>query len=358
MVIQDGSCDMQQLLNESTVVSYSGGVPPTLLTQSPVTPELFNHLAKMEETAEKLSGVFTMSRGTAPSGVRAAQALRVLEEQEDKRAYITATKYNNAALIENARMTLSVAGTYYDNSDGRLINIIGKDNEYKIMQFETASLSRPFIFRIENTTALSQSPAARIDDITDLMQMQFSPTSILTREQAIQLLDLTAADQFKDIATRAIKCAQSENDDFLAGRPVKPPTSFEDLVAHWKIHAQIFQSRNYKEVVPPERQAALEEHFLTTEYLMFEKGYGLQDSMGMPIKPGNPNFAMRLSVECPDFPLLLTTPLPLALGQMTTNAGTGGPYPQATGVITPAPVMNGANPAPPPIPGGPPPNVR
>ena len=47
MVIQDGSCDMQQLLNESTVVSYSGGVPPNLLTQNPVAPELFNYLGKL-----------------------------------------------------------------------------------------------------------------------------------------------------------------------------------------------------------------------------------------------------------------------------------------------------------------------
>lgn len=366
--MQDGSCDMQQLLNESTVVSYSGGVPPTLLTQSPISPELFKYLDKLEETAEKLSGVFTMSRGQAPSGVRAAKALRVLEEQEDKRAYITAIKYNNIGLVDNARMTLSVAGTYYDDSDGRLINIVGRDNEFKIQQFQAANLSKPYHIRIENTTALSQSPAARIDEITELMAIRFDPGAPLSREQFVQLLDLTASEQFKDIITRATKCAQSENDDFFAGRPVSPPLETEDLVAHWKVHAQAFQSREYKELTPPPIKAEIERHFYTTEYLMWEKASGLTDAMGMPIRMGNPIFAQRLALECPDFPMLLKTPVPSPmLGMMPPPAnglGPGGPMPPANGLLEPSPLETGApvalggSGAPPPLPPTLPPNTR
>lgn len=364
IVMQEGACDMQNLLNESTVVSYSGGVPPSLLTQNPVAQELFQYLDKLEQSAEKLSGVFTMSRGQAPSGVRAAKALRVLEEQEDKRAYITAVKYNNIGLVDNARMSLSVAGTYYDNADGRLAQIVGRDNEYKILQFQTANLSKPFHIRIENTTALSQSPAARIDEITELMQIRFDPTAPLSREQFINLLDLTADDQFKDIVTRATRCAESENDDFLAGRPVSPPTETEDLIAHWRIHAQAFQSREYKEMVEPQKKALLEEHFLVTEYLMFEKANGIMDSMGMPLRMGNPIFAQKMAMECPDFPLLLKTPTPPPMLMAGGGMGPGGPLPQASGTLQPAPLgggaplEGGAPAAPPPLPPEPPNNVR
>lgn len=341
-IMQDGSCEIQQLLNESTVVSYSGGVPPTLMTQNAVAGELFQYLNKLEETAEKLSGIFTMSRGQAPSGVRAAKALRVLEEQEDKRAYITAIQYNNIALVENAKMTLSVAGSFYDDSDGRLAQIVGKDNSYKIIQFKTANLSKPWHIRVENTTALSQSPAARIDEITEIMQIRFDPQAPISREQFVQLLDLSASDEFKDIVTRAIKCAQSETDDFLAGRPVSDPVEIEDLISHWKIHIQAVQSREYKEMVPPERKAALERHIQITEYLMFEKGFGIQDSMGTPLRMGNPGFANRLMVECPDFPLILQQPIPAALGPIQMNSGIGGPQPEASATITPSPTDPGA----------------
>lgn len=356
MVIQDGSVDMQNLLNESTVVSYSGQVKPDLLTQNPVAGELFTYLRELTETAEKLSGVFTMSRGQAPSGVRAAKALRVLEEQEDKRAYITAIKYNNIGLVENARMSISVAGTFYDDSDGRLAQIVGKDNEYKILQFKTANLTKPFHFRIENTTALSQSPAARIDEITELMQIKFDPMAPLSREQFVHLLDLTASEEFKDIVTRAVKCALSENDDFQAGRPVSPPTETEDLIAHWKIHAQAFQSREYKELTLPERKMALEEHMYVTEFLMYEKAYGLMDALNVPIRMPNPTFQMKLQVDCPDFPLLLKTPTPSPLSMMNGGVGPGGPLPQASGTLQPSPISNGAiledgaSAAPPPLP--------
>lgn len=355
-VVQDGSVEFQQLLNESTVVSYSGGVPPNLLTQSPISGELFTYLNKLEETAEKLSGIYTMSRGQAPSGVRAAKALRVLEEQEDKRAYVTAVKYNNQCLVENAKMTLSVAGSYYDDSDGRLANIVGKDNQYKIIQFKTANLSKPFSIRIENTTALSQSPAARIDEITELMQIRFDPMAPISREQFIRLLDLTASDEFKNIITRAVDCAQSENDDFAAGRPVAPPTELEDLISHWKIHVQITQSREYKEVWEPAKKALLEKHLFTTEYLMFEKANGIQGSMGQVMRMGNPNFAQRLAIECPDFPMLLQQPIPMPM-QMGAMApqGPGGPTPQASATLTPEatdqgmPLDPGAPVTPPPM---------
>jgi len=343
LVIQDGSCDMQQLLNESTVVSYSGGVPPTLLAQAGVSQELFKYQQYLEQTMEKISGIYTMSRGEAPSGVRAAKALRVLEEQEDKRSYLTAIKYNNVGLVENARMTISVAGTFYHDSDDRLANIVGRNNEYRIRQFKQANLTKAFHFRIENTTALSQSPAARIDDLTEMMQIRFDPSAPLTREQYFSMLNMTADEQFKDVTTRAVSCAQSENDDFLAGRPVADPTELEDLVIHWKIHAQAFQSREYKEMTDPAIKALMEEHFRITEYLMFEKGYGITDPMtGMPLKVGNPTFAQRLMIECPDFPLILQTPAPLALGPVTNTGLSGGPSPIASGVINPAPLDPGA----------------
>ena len=362
MVIQDGSCDMQQLLNESTVVSYSGGVPPSLMTQAPVAEALFAHKNSLVEEMEKLSGVFTMSRGQAPSGVRAAKALRVLEEQEDKRAYITAIKYNNIGLVENARMSISVAGTFYNDSDGRLLQIVGKDNEFKIKQFSTSNLTKPFHFRIENTTALSQSPSARIEEINEIMQVRFDPMAPISREQYVDLLDLTASDQFKDIITRATKCAESENDDFIAGRPVKPPTETEDMIAHWKIHAQAFQSREYKEIVPDQNKAALEQHHLVTEYLMFEKANGIHDSMGMPLRMGNPGYAQRLSVECPDFPLLLKTPTPPPMmGMPGMGGGPGMPPGDPSATLEPAPIDTGvmgmdmgASAAPPPMPPQPP----
>jgi hypothetical protein len=95
----------------------------------------------------------------------------------------------------------------------------------------------------------------------------------------------------KDLATEAIRCAESENQDILEGNPVEEPTPLEDLIAHWRTHRRPMQSRTYKSMVPQERRQLLEDHLLATEYLMVEKA------------STNMKFAMLLEAE-PEFPCL------------------------------------------------------
>lgn len=329
IVMPDGACEITQLVNESTVVTYQGGVPPTLMTNNAVSQELFAYLDKLERTAEKLSGVFTMSRGQAPSGVRAAKALRVLEEQEDKRGYITSIKYNEAGIIQNAKMTLSVAGDYYNDDQGRLARVVGKGNRHMIVKFEQANLAKPKDIRIEQTTALSRSPSARIEEITELQQTRFDPMAPFSREQFFSLLDFDNVDEFKDVATRAVECAKSENEDLLSGKPVPAPSVEEDLIQHWLIHRQPMQGREYKEpgYIPDPNKDAHKTHFLATEYLMWNKAYG---SINQPIP--NELFKQKVMMMCPDFPVLFTPPPMLP---MMAAPGLGMGAPEASGNLPP-----------------------
>lgn len=340
IVMPDGACEITQLLNESTVVTYQGAVPPTLMTNNPVSQELFQYLEKLERTAEKLSGVFTMSRGQAPSGVRAAKALRVLEEQEDKRGYITSIKYNQAAIVENAKMTLAVAGDFYNDDQGRLARIVGKGNRHMIVKFEKSNLAKPYDIRLEQTTALSKSPSARIDEISELQNTRFDPNAPFTREQFFSLLDFDNVEEFKDIATRAVECANSENEDLLDGKPVIPPSPDEDLIQHWLIHRQPMQSREYKDsgYYPDTAKQAHREHLLATEYLMWSKAFGTMLNPG-----GNPLFKQKMLMMCPEFPVVFSPP-PM-MPQMPFPAGGGAAVASPVPPLTPEANMPDAAPA-------------
>lgn len=324
IVAPEGSIQIEQLLNESTVISYSGGVAPFIMNTANLPPEMYRWLEVLQGLMEKIGGINSLSRGEAPSGVRAAKALRVLEEQEDKRSYILATKYNHVALVQNAKMTLSVMGAFCDDSDGRFARILGRDNEYRLRRFKAAALSRPYEIRIENTTALSQSPAARIEDMIELAQTEINPTSPITKEQFLNMIDMTASEQFKDITTRAAKCAQSENDDFASGAPVADPQPDEDLITHLKVHYQLAQSRDYKERMPGDRKIAYQQHIYRTEYLAFEKAYGITLANGMPIAMPNQAFAMLLQAQVPQFPVYFKLPTP-SLPPMGMMGGMGMP---------------------------------
>lgn len=357
----EGSIQIEQMLNDSTAFFYSGGIPP-LVMQSAVMPnEVYNYIAKLETLMEKISGNYSLSRGEAPSGVRAAKALRVIEEQEDKRAYVTAVKWNDIALVQNARLSLATMGTFCQDDDGRFARILGRDNEFKLARFKTAALARPHEIRIENTTALSQSPAARIEDMIELAQTEISPTSPISKEQFLNMLDLTASEQFKDIATRAAKCAQSENDDFVSGMPVADPRPDEDLIVHLKVHYQLAQSREYKERMPEERRALYEAHVFRTEYLAYEKAFGITTSMGLPLSMPSPGFQMQLMATLPQFPVYFKMPVP-GIPAMAINGAMPAPAPLGpdAGMVQQGPLppeampLGGAPAAPPPVPPLPP----
>lgn len=329
IMMPDGACNIEQLVDESTVVTFQGMIAPQLMTYNPVAQQLFQYLDKLEETAEKLSGIFTMSRGQAPSGVRAAKALRVLEDQEDKRSYITITKYNEELVVNNAKLTLAVAGEYYRDDDGRLARVLGKNNEYHIEKFKSANLGKAYDIRIEQTTALSRSPSARFDEVNEMMQVRFDAMAPLSREQYFAQMDFGNVEEMKDTITRAYNCAKSENEDLLSEKfaEVAEPSQGEDLVTHWKTHRDAVQSRSYKSKMPPEQKQAMEGHIIATEYLMFKKAFGTTDMMGMTVIQGNPTFAQKLQVECPDWPLFFNLPAPEVMGPSMTPTSNAQPPP-------------------------------
>lgn len=322
----ENSVEINQLLNESTVIFHPAGQQPSLMVQPSVSTELFSYMNILESLLEKMSGIFTMSRGEAPSGVRAAKALRVLEEQEDKRAYNTSVKYNEIALVENARKSLSTMATFADDSDGRLARIVGKEGEYRIRSFKAANLAKPYDIRIENTTALSKSSAARIEEITEMAQVRLPPDAAITRAQFLNMLDLTNDEQFKDIATRAARCAQAENEDMLSGIQIKGPTEDEDLIEHWRVHMQASQSRSYKEQLPDDRKKIHQKHTYDTEYLMYEKAFGIISPLGVSLKMPNANFAMQLQL-LPTWPVYFKMPVaqpgvpPMGMGTVVPQPG-------------------------------------
>lgn len=327
-VMREGSCDVQQLLNESTIVQYSDE-PPQLMVNSVVPNEMFGYLNKLEEIFNKLSGQFTLSTGQAPSGVRAAKALRLIEEQEDKRAYSMATKYNNVAIVEDAKMSLVRAADNYKDDDGRLLKILGKNNEWRLRKFKVADIAGPYEVRIENTTAISQSPAGRLEDMIEIANVRLPPDSPLSTPQFLKLTQIGALDEMQDITTRSYQCAKSENDDMRSGETVKDPETYEDLIVHWMTHAQDMQGRDFKDYLTPERQALFERHLQITEYLMWKKAFGLKDPLGNFIDLPNPVFQQNIMMKCPQWPLIFKIPSSemIPLGGMPPQATppAGGP---------------------------------
>jgi len=287
-MVPAGSVALDRLGNDITIVQYKGPQAPVLASSQSVPSDVFAFRDKLKEEFQQISGVFGVSRGEPPPGIKAGVALQFLSEQESERYNELVLKWNEV-IRQTAAMTIAVAGDYYDKSDERMIRILGKNNEYMTEFFKVSALEKDYDIRVQNSSALPKSVAARTQTLLDLSERfpdQF------TGEQVIEMLDLAQSDKFTDAATVAVRTAEAENEKLYEVEDAEElaPVEFENHILHWKIHTRQMQEFQFKYRTSPEIQKRFKDHVAAHEMLMMEQG----------IK--SPAFAEQLS-KLPMFPM-------------------------------------------------------
>lgn len=322
-MVPEGMVNPVSLGNDRNIVQYRGPQPPILAQANPTPSEVFAFRETLKEELRQLSGNTPGDRGQPPPGVTAAVALQFLSEQEAER-YNTAIAKHNDLIKKLAQHTLAVAGDNYDTSDGRMTRIMGKDNQYDVRFFDVANLNRPYDIRISNASALPDSKSAKIQTIVDLSD-KFP--DLFSKEQILDMVDLADTKKFNDLASSAIRSAESIYEDLIQGRPVAEPQPYENLILHWNVFIAAMQDRNFKEQVPEDRRTAVIDYMRALEMLMFQKG------------TENALFAQKLQT-LDLFPVVFVVPPPVmpempvaAPGAMGAELSTGMPM----GDVAPAP---------------------
>lgn len=266
-VVPKGSINLQHLGNGHTVMQYQGPIPPQLVQHSPTSQASFNFRDRIEMEIGKIFGVHPVSRGEPPKGITAAVALQFLNEQENERSISDISKHNNF-IKDIAKMSIAVAGDYYDPSDDRFIRVVGKENKFLTKFFDSANLHKPYDVRIQNSSALPQSKAARMERV--LQTMQYAP-QLFTPERWAELLEFGSVEKMHTLVTEAITSAESQVEDIIQGVEVSPPEVYEDLITHLRVYYKAVQKRSFKEEVPENIKEKMIAHIEAVEMLADEK---------------------------------------------------------------------------------------
>ena len=270
-MVPAGSVALDKLGNDVTIVQYKGPTPPQLAVSQTTPPEVYNFRNMLKEEFQQISGVFGVSRGEPPPGIKAGVALQFLSEQESERYNELVLKWNET-IRQVAELTLSVAHDYYDESDDRMIRVLGKNNEYMTEFFKVADLNSDYDIRIQNSSALPKSVAARTQTLLDLSE-RFPDK--FTGEQVIDMLDLAQSDKFVDAATVAVRTAEAETEKLLEIESERAaamePQEFENHLVHWRVHTKQIQEFSFKYKTNPDKQKNLVDHVTAHEYLMVQQ---------------------------------------------------------------------------------------
>lgn len=139
------------------------------------------------------------------------------------------------------------------------------------MFFNVQHLHKDYDIRVQNSSALPNSKAARLQTLLDLNQ-QF-PEKV-TGEQVLDMIDLAQDEKFMDLTTKSIRAAEAENEqileaeDTVLGDDINDPQEFEDHIQHWKVHVGQMRDWGFKNQTPIPVQERLKDHVLAHELLM------------------------------------------------------------------------------------------
>jgi hypothetical protein len=133
-VFPEGSVDKQSLNNDFGAIAYRGGVAPQVLQHNHVNRGEIELAASIASRTGKLARLFDISRGNIPQGITAAQAMRLLEEQQFQAMSVTANN-RKQRVLELYRMVIKRMAQYYKPEDGRMSRILGANNSYLMQSF-------------------------------------------------------------------------------------------------------------------------------------------------------------------------------------------------------------------------------
>jgi hypothetical protein len=254
------SIKVEKLTNNTTVAFYKGPVPPTL--SQPAINEA-NESQMMQEAKgdmQQIMGVFGISRGDPPAGVVANVALTFLDEQESDRANVSVQNHTDA-LRQVAVRTAWLMSDYYEDQDGRLEKLLGKNLAAQIKDFKMSDLRSMGDLNIRNMTAMPQQKSARMQWIVD-MRKEFP--MLITDDVAADALGLGDVEKLRNSITVAIRKAESETGSMMNGAAVPAPLEVEYQLAHYRVHMRQMNEISF-EKLPEDQQQHFVDHVMATE---------------------------------------------------------------------------------------------
>lgn len=254
--------------NDATVVEYFAPYKPTIETAASLPPEVLGMIELLAQKMTMLGGTQPISKGDVPSNVRSGRAIRLLEELEALRSS-GPIKKSEELMVKLYKVTLALIGKHYKDSDERLIRILGTDKKYQIDSFKASVLHKPYDIRVLPSSALPQTPGARLEVVTELMQI---PTVFESQPKEVWLdaLNLGAPGKIYSAFDASLNKAEWENEQFIQGKVPNEPGDGDDHIVHWSTHNRMFESKSFLEFTPEQQKQAIT-HQMIHEMEMVDK---------------------------------------------------------------------------------------
>lgn len=179
-----------------SIIKYTGQ-PPTPGVGGVIPPELFSQLDRLYQRAYEIAGVSQLSAtAQKPAGLNSGKALREYNDLETERFMSVAQRYEKV-FLDAGKIMIDMAKELDEQLDGEYAVKVKGSKFLKTIKWKEVDMSEDqYVMSLFPTSALSSTPAGRLQDVQELIQAGF-----VSKEDAMKLLDFPDLQSFYNYET-------------------------------------------------------------------------------------------------------------------------------------------------------------
>jgi hypothetical protein len=218
-VEEGGNINFKSLTSGLNLLTHKRGAKPEPLNLTYTPPEIFNFVASLEAKEEKISGVNSVVRGSAPANVRSGNAMALLAAQTTK--FSSGYQKSYSRLLEHVGTSIITLLIDFAKVP-RVASIIGEFNQSYMKEFSGDDISLINRVSVELVNPVARTADGRMQMAQHLLQSG----AITSVDQYMMVIETGKTDPMTESNTRENLLVRAENEKMTKGEI--PPAIFTD----------------------------------------------------------------------------------------------------------------------------------
>ena len=205
------------------IIKYAG-TPPAYAPLGGIPGELFSHLDRLYQRAYEISGISEPSaQALKPAGLDSGKALREFNDLETERFMSVAKRYEKT-FMDAAEIMIDMAKDLYLAEGDFKVKV--KDGKFvESISWKDVDMDKDkYLMQVFPTSALSNTPAARLADVQDLLAAGF-----IDKEDALNLLDFPDLESTMNLLNADSKNLERIIEKMMDDGEYFPPEPYQNL---------------------------------------------------------------------------------------------------------------------------------
>jgi hypothetical protein len=206
------------------IIKYAG-VKPEPGQLGSIPPELFAHLDRLYTRCYEIVGVSQLSAtASKPSGLNSGKALRIYNDIETERFMSVGRRYEQA-FMDASKQIIDLAKEIDSDTEGGLrVQVKGKRFMETIKWSEVDLDEDKYIMQVFPTSALSQNPASRLQEVQELLQAGF-----VSKEDGMKLLNFPDLQAYYNLANAGVEDIERQMEIMIDKGEYQTPEPYQNL---------------------------------------------------------------------------------------------------------------------------------